>query len=111
MGKEVHSYRRVMAVTITPSVATRVEPSGSEDLEFNKCGSDVLAHKQKSKCRGYPRVCLVALSVLFILSQGCLCEVYKRCLEARKSRCVSSFPEALAGWVQYCGNLALTKVQ
>lgn len=25
MGKEVHSYRRVMAVTITPSVATRVE--------------------------------------------------------------------------------------
>lgn len=74
--------------------------SGLEDLEFNKCGSDVLAHKQKSKCRGYPRVCLVALSVLFILSQGCLCGVYKRCLAARKEQMRLILPRCSgAGWV------------
>lgn len=61
-------------------MALSKKASCSEDLEFNKCGSDVL----KRRCRGYPTVCLVALFVLFTLAQGCLGRVYKHCLGGRE---------------------------
>lgn len=47
----------------------------------NKCdtGTELQALRTKSKCGSYLTVCLEALFVLFILSQGCLRGVYKCC--------------------------------
>lgn len=69
----------------------------------NKCdtGRELQALRVKSKCGSFPTVCLEALFVLFILSQGCLRGVYKCCHPILSE-------EAL---LQYCGNLASAQVK